>query len=108
LARAGEAVDPGSRVSCFGHLGDGTIHFSLSQPTSADKSAFLAPQRLKEMNDASTRFAADQTGAATLLPGDESNVCVVELAESAVESNAWATEGGCEARRRVRRSTCDV
>ena len=46
------------------------------------------------MNDASTRFAADQTGAATLLPGDESDARVVELAESAVELNAWATEEG--------------
>jgi adenylate cyclase len=44
------------------------------------------------MNDASTRFASDQTGAATLLAGDESRV--VELAESAVELNAWATEEG--------------
>jgi len=42
LARAGEAVEPGSRVSCFGHLGDGNIHSSVSQPTSADKPAFLA------------------------------------------------------------------
>ena len=46
------------------------------------------------MNDASTRFARDQTGAATLLPGDESDARVVELAESAVELNAWATEEG--------------
>jgi len=30
LGGAGEAVDPGSRVSCFGHLGDGNIHFSVS------------------------------------------------------------------------------
>jgi hypothetical protein len=41
------------------------------------------------MNDASTRFALDQTGAATLLPGDESDARVAELAES-----AWATEEG--------------
>src|SRR5271166_6550865 len=53
-----------------------------------------AKQRFKEMNDASTRFAADQTGAATLLRGDESDARVVELAESAVELNAWATEEG--------------
>ena len=46
------------------------------------------------MNDASTRFAADQTGAATLLPRDESDARVAELAESVVELNAWATEEG--------------
>src|SRR5208283_5947620 len=46
------------------------------------------------MNDASTRFADDQTGAAMLLPGDESDARVVEFAESAVELNAWATEEG--------------
>jgi adenylate cyclase len=46
------------------------------------------------MNDASTRFAADQTGPATLLPRDESDARVAELAESAVELNAWATEEG--------------
>jgi D-lactate dehydrogenase (cytochrome) len=26
----------------FGHLGDGNVHFNLSQPVSADKQAFLA------------------------------------------------------------------
>jgi len=38
LAWAGEPVEPGSRVSCFGHFGDGNIHFSVSQPSaSADR-----------------------------------------------------------------------
>src|SRR5271165_327415 len=46
------------------------------------------------MNDAATRFAEDQTGAASLLPREEGNLRVAELAESAVELNAWATEEG--------------
>src|SRR5271165_1714355 len=54
----------------------------------------VTKQRLQAMNDASTRFAADQTGAATLLSRDESDARVAELAESAVDLNAWAMEEG--------------
>jgi FAD/FMN-containing dehydrogenase len=32
----------------FGHVGDGNIHFNLSQPVGADKDAFIA--RWDEMN----------------------------------------------------------
>jgi FAD/FMN-containing dehydrogenase len=40
--RACEAQMPGIRVCAFGHIGDGNIHFNLSQPVGMDKSAFLA------------------------------------------------------------------
>ncbi len=33
---------PGCRPLPFGHLGDGNIHFNVSQPVGADKAAFLA------------------------------------------------------------------
>jgi FAD/FMN-containing dehydrogenase len=33
---------PGSRPLPFGHLGDGNIHYNISQPVDADKAAFLA------------------------------------------------------------------
>lgn len=33
---------PGIRVVAFGHVGDGNIHFNLSQPTSWEHGAFLA------------------------------------------------------------------
>lgn len=33
---------PGSRVSAFGHAGDGNIHVIVSQPVGADRKAFLA------------------------------------------------------------------
>ncbi|MBV2142507.1 FAD-binding oxidoreductase [Falsochrobactrum sp. TDYN1] len=39
---------PGSRIVCFGHIGDGNLHYNISQPVDADKQAFLA--RWDEMN----------------------------------------------------------
>ncbi len=44
IARATKAVEmelPGVRVVAFGHIGDGNVHFNLSQPVSADKQAYL-------------------------------------------------------------------
>jgi FAD/FMN-containing dehydrogenase len=46
---AAEALVPGARPVPFGHLGDGNIHFNVSQPVGADRLAFLA--RWQEMND---------------------------------------------------------
>ncbi|MCX5497374.1 FAD-binding oxidoreductase [Kaistia dalseonensis] len=43
-----EAMVPGCRPVPFGHLGDGNIHFNISQPIGADKEAYLA--RWEEMN----------------------------------------------------------
>jgi len=40
--RAMEEAMPGIRVCAFGHLGDGNIHFNLSQPEGADTEAYLA------------------------------------------------------------------
>ncbi len=37
-----EAELPGIRVVDFGHMGDGNVHFNLSQPEGADGAAFLA------------------------------------------------------------------
>ncbi len=42
------AAIPGVRPIAFGHLGDGNIHFNLTQPEGADKTAFLA--RWDEIN----------------------------------------------------------
>ncbi|HEX2654985.1 MAG TPA: FAD-binding oxidoreductase [Xanthobacteraceae bacterium] len=44
-----QALVPGSRPVPFGHLGDGNIHYNVSQPIDADKAGFLA--RWSEMND---------------------------------------------------------
>jgi len=43
-----EAAMPGIRPLPFGHIGDGNIHFNLSQPPDMDRDAFLA--RWGEMN----------------------------------------------------------
>ncbi|MBO6755348.1 MAG: FAD-binding oxidoreductase [Roseibium sp.] len=43
-----EAFVPGCRPVPFGHLGDGNIHFNVSQPEGADKAAFVA--KWDEMN----------------------------------------------------------
>jgi FAD/FMN-containing dehydrogenase len=37
-----EAAMPGIRPCAFGHIGDGNIHFNLSQPLGMDRDAFLA------------------------------------------------------------------
>jgi FAD/FMN-containing dehydrogenase len=53
LREAGAAVEaliPGSRPVPFGHLGDGNIHYNISQPAGADTAAYLA--RWDDMNEA--------------------------------------------------------
>ena len=41
-ARKAVARIPGLRVCAFGHVGDGNIHFNLSQPEGGDGAAFMA------------------------------------------------------------------
>ena len=45
-----QALIPGSRPVPFGHLGDGNIHYNVSQPVGADTKAYLG--RWYEMNAA--------------------------------------------------------
>ncbi|SMH41191.1 FAD-binding oxidoreductase [Mesorhizobium australicum] len=45
IREAGEAVAsvaPDARVVCFGHMGDGNLHYNVSQPAGGDTAAFLA------------------------------------------------------------------
>jgi FAD/FMN-containing dehydrogenase len=42
------AAIPGARICSFGHMGDGNIHYNISQPFGADKQAFI--DRWREMN----------------------------------------------------------
>jgi len=52
LAAADEAVSrflPGARLVSFGHLGDGNIHYNVSQPFGMDKDVFLG--LWNELND---------------------------------------------------------
>ena len=43
-----EATIPGARPCPFGHVGDGNIHYNVSQPVGADRTAYLA--RWDELN----------------------------------------------------------
>src|SRR5467141_848584 len=64
LHDAGEVVEaliPGSRPVPFGHLGDGNIHYNISQPVGADAQAFLA--RWDEMNEAVHQVVAKFGGS---------------------------------------------
>jgi FAD/FMN-containing dehydrogenase len=52
VVRASDAVEarlPGIRPIAFGHVGDGNIHFNLTQPEGYDKAAYLA--RWQEFSD---------------------------------------------------------
>ena len=48
--RVVERTIPGARPCPFGHVGDGNIHYNVSQPVGADKQAYLA--RWEELNAA--------------------------------------------------------
>ncbi|MBN8242104.1 FAD-binding oxidoreductase [Nitratireductor aquimarinus] len=64
IERAGPAaqkVAPGCRVVCFGHMGDGNLHYNISQPEGGDKQAYLALYR--EMNDAIHAIVRDLNGS---------------------------------------------
>ena len=37
-----ERLAPGARLCAFGHVGDGNLHFNISQPVGADGAAFLS------------------------------------------------------------------
>ncbi len=52
---------PGARVVCFGHMGDGNLHYNISQPVGADPKAFLALYR--PMNKAVHDIVRDLDGS---------------------------------------------
>jgi len=52
---------PGARIVCFGHIGDGNLHYNVSQPVGADKEAFLA--RWHELNHRIHTIVASYTGS---------------------------------------------
>lgn len=60
-AIAVEAVSPGARVVCFGHMGDGNLHYNISQPVGADGAAFLGLYRT--MNKAVHDIVRDLGGS---------------------------------------------
>ena len=52
---------PGARPFAFGHLGDGNIHYNVSQPVGADTEKYLA--RWYDMNDAVHAIVAKHRGS---------------------------------------------
>ncbi|WP_062011299.1 FAD-binding oxidoreductase [Aureimonas sp. AU4] len=64
LRRADRAVleaIPDARIVSFGHLGDGNIHYNISQPVGADTKAFLG--RWHEINRLVHAIVADMNGS---------------------------------------------
>ncbi|MBW3096960.1 FAD-binding oxidoreductase [Pseudohoeflea coraliihabitans] len=64
LAAADKAVlaaIPAARIVAFGHMGDGNIHYNISQPVGADKQAFLA--RWREVNAIVHAIVIDMNGS---------------------------------------------
>jgi FAD/FMN-containing dehydrogenase len=64
IARAGEAVTkamPGIRPVPFGHVGDGNIHFNLTQPVGADQARYMA--EWERMNSIVHEIALDLGGS---------------------------------------------
>jgi len=56
-----EKLVPGARPVPFGHLGDGNVHYNVSQPIGADRAAFL--ERWEEMNAAVHAIVAGLGGS---------------------------------------------
>jgi len=56
-----KAIIPGCRPVPFGHLGDGNVHFNVSQPVDADSAKFLA--RWAEINDAVNKIVLKYNGS---------------------------------------------
>ncbi|MBO34381.1 MAG: hypothetical protein CMM74_15635 [Rhodospirillaceae bacterium] len=56
-----EAHLPGIRVCAFGHIGDGNIHFNLTQPVDSDKEAFIA--QWEELNRIVHDFVVELGGS---------------------------------------------
>jgi FAD/FMN-containing dehydrogenase len=95
---------PGARPTPFGHMGDGNIHFNISQPVGADKAAFLA--RWREVNDIVHTIVARYEGSISaehgigvlkrdLLPGVKDPVAmdVMRLLKRTLDPNGILNPG---------------
>ena len=77
---------PGARPFAFGHLGDGNIHYNVSQPVGADMAAYLA--RWHEMNDVVHAVVAKHGGSISA----EHGIGVLKREELIATQPAIATE----------------
>lgn len=55
------ALIPDAHICAFGHVGDGNVHFNISQPEEMERAAFLS--RWSEVNEAVHAVAARMQGA---------------------------------------------
>lgn len=60
-AQAVEAVTPGARPYPFGHIGDGNIHYNISQPLNVEAADFMA--RRTQVNEAVLEIVHDLGGS---------------------------------------------
>jgi FAD/FMN-containing dehydrogenase len=60
-AKAVASVSAGARVVCFGHMGDGNLHYNVSQPEGGDPKAYL--DLYKPMNKAVHAIVQDLNGS---------------------------------------------
>ncbi|WP_336278947.1 FAD-binding oxidoreductase [Bartonella sp. CB175] len=51
-------ISPGAQVVCFGHMGDGNLHYNVTQPVGADTAEFLKlwPQMNHRIHDLVMRY----------------------------------------------------
>ncbi len=80
IRRASAAVEdliPGIRTYPFGHIGDGNIHFNLTQPLGGDREAFLA--RWEEVNRLVHEITHDLKGSISA----EHGIGLMKVAENA-------------------------
>ena len=80
IERATELVKqmvPGIRPVPFGHVGDGNIHFNLSQPEDADRESYLA--RWEEVNEAVHELVVSMGGSISA----EHGIGYMKVAENA-------------------------
>jgi len=70
---------PGIRPMAFGHVGDGNIHFNLTQPEGADRHVYLA--RWQEFNDIVHGVVRELTGSISAEHGVGRNPVKQQLLE---------------------------
>jgi len=56
-----ESIIPGIRIVCFGHVGDGNLHYNLSQPEGMNKQAYL--DRWHDITDVLNDIVAELNGS---------------------------------------------
>ena len=79
-----EAAMPGIRPVPFGHIGDGNIHFNMTQPEGGDTDAFLA--RWSELSGIINDIALDMNGSISAEHGiGQSKTYMMEKIKSPVE-----------------------